>query len=461
MRVPLVDLKAQHEEIAEEVGAAVADVFRSAAFVGGPAVAAFEQEYANFTGAGHCVGVANGTDALELALRAVGVAAGGEVILPANTFIATAEAVSRIGAIPVFVDVDEEHLLIDPDAAEAAVTPRTQAIVPVHLFGQTAPVEQLRPVAARAGVPIVEDAAQAQGARRHGIAAGALGSAAGTSFYPGKNLGAAGDAGAVTTDDEAVADRVRTLAAHGSRTKYHHEMIGMNSRLDTLQAVVLRAKLARLAGWNERRREAASRYAELLADVPAIRLPLTADGNEHVWHLYVVRVPRRDQVLAVLHEHGVGGAIHYPQPLHLTPAYAHLGHDQGAFPVAERAAGHLLSLPIYPHITPEHQEHVASALRTALAPGPSGRPRARRTWAGRRGTPGTSCRHRGGRRSRQRRRALTMTGTSAAAVGGERPPWPRLERGEQHRPQARDACAGHHSRPPAHPPRSSGCTPSR
>jgi dTDP-4-amino-4,6-dideoxygalactose transaminase len=367
MRVPLVDLASQHEEIAEEVATAVAEVFRSTAFVGGPAVSAFEREYAAFIGAAHCVGVANGTEALELALRAVGVTAGGEVVLPANTFIATAEAVSRVGAIPVLVDVDEKYLLIDPKAVEAAVTTRTQAIVPVHLFGQVAPVERLRPVADRFGVPIVEDAAQSQGARRHGRAAGTLGAAAGTSFYPGKNLGAAGDAGAVTTNDDDVADRVRTLAAHGSRTKYDHELVGMNSRLDTLQAVVLRAKLARLEDWNDRRSAAASLYAELLAHVPGLRLPTSADGNVDAWHLYVVRVPARDRFLTALHEAGVGAGIHYPTPLHLTRAYRSLGYAAGAFPVAEAAAGSILSLPLYPHITSAEQEYVVSVLRHAAA----------------------------------------------------------------------------------------------
>lgn len=365
MRVPLVDLKAQHDEIGEEVRAALAEVFRSAAFVAGPAVSAFEREYAEFTGAAHCVGVANGTDALELALRAVGVSAGGEVVLPVNTFVATAEAVSRIGAVPVFVDVDEEHLLIDPEAVEAAVTGRTQAIVPVHLFGQVAPVERLRPVADARGIPIVEDAAQSQGARRHGRAAGTLGVAASTSFYPGKNLGAAGDAGAVTTDDEGVAERVRTLGAHGSRTRYHHEIVGMNSRLDTVQAVVLRAKLARLARWNEQRRAAANRYADLLADLPGLRPPRSAEGNLDVWHLYVVRVPGRDRTLAALHEAGVDAAIHYPVPLHLTGAYGWLGHRRGAFPVAEAAAESILSLPMHPHITPDEQAYVVSVLRRA------------------------------------------------------------------------------------------------
>ena len=365
MKIPLVDLAAQHAEVADEVNQGLAEVFAATAFIGGQAVNQFESAYADFLGVSHCVGVANGTDGLELALRAVGVQPRGEVIMPANTFIATAEAASRIGAVPVLVDVDPDYLLIDPSKVAAAITRRTQAIVPVHLFGQTAFVEQLRSLAIEAGVSIVEDAAQAQGARRYDRSAGSLGLAAATSFYPGKNLGAAGDAGAVTTDDPEVAARVRLLGSHGSPTKYVHQIVGVNSRLDTVQAVVLRAKLARLAKWNELRREAAARYGELLADVPGVRVPISAPDNEDVWHLYVVRVPERDRVLARMNEAGVGAGIHYPTPVHLTPAYAHLGFRAGSFPIAEQAALEILSLPLYPHLTFEQQEYVADSLAAA------------------------------------------------------------------------------------------------
>jgi dTDP-4-amino-4,6-dideoxygalactose transaminase len=366
--IPLVDLGAQQEEIADEVEIGMKDVFARTSFIGGPAVDEFEQAYAGFLGVGHCVGVANGTDALELALRSCGVGSGGEVIIPANTFIATAEAVSRIGATPVPVDVDPVHLLIDPARAAEAVGPRTQAIVPVHLFGQTAPVERLVTLAAACGAAIVEDAAQAQGATRHGRFAGTLGEAAGTSFYPGKNLGAAGDAGAVTTNDPAVAARVRLLGAHGSLVRYQHEAIGMNSRLDTLQAVVLNAKLRRLHSWNQRRREAADRYASLLSGVPGVVLPSSAEGNVDVWHLYVVRVDdrNRDRVLGELQAAGIGAGIHYPVPLHLSRAYRELNRGPGDFPVAEQAAGTMISLPIYPHITEAQQERVAVALTRAI-----------------------------------------------------------------------------------------------
>lgn len=366
MSVPLVDLRAQQDEIDAEVRAGLDEVFAKTSFIGGPAVAEFEKAYADATGIAHCVGVANGTDALELALRAAGVGRDDEVVLPANTFIATAEAVSRIGARPVLVDVDPEFLLIDPAKVEAALTPRTKAIVPVHLFGQTAPVEQLLPLAQAHGAVIVEDAAQSQGATRHGRPAGGLGLAAGTSFYPGKNLGAAGDAGAVLTNDPEIAARVRTLSAHGSDRKYVHDLIGVNSRLDTIQAVVLLAKLKRLARWNDLRREAAARYTELLADVPGVQVPTVAPGNVDVWHLYVIRVEERDRVLDELHAAGIGAGIHYPYPVHLTKAYAELGLGPGSFPVAEAAAGRILSLPLYPHITAEQQRRVVDSLSAAV-----------------------------------------------------------------------------------------------
>jgi dTDP-4-amino-4,6-dideoxygalactose transaminase len=369
VKVPFVDLGAQQSEIEDEVRLGLDSVFERTAFVGGPEVTAFENAYAAYVGADHCVGVGNGTDALELAMRAVGVRPGGEVIVPANTFIATAEAASRIGAVPVPVDVDESHLLIDPVAVERAITPRTQAIAPVHLFGQSAFVEQLLPLASAAGIPVIEDAAQSQGARRHGRPAGSLARVAATSFYPGKNLGAAGDAGAVTTSDPEIARTVRLLAAHGSETKYVHEVAGMNSRLDTIQAVVLSAKLARLEKWNELRRQAADRYRALLDGIPGLRLPESAPGNLDVWHLYVVRVASRDRVLSALLDAGVGAGIHYPFPVHLTAAYASLGFGEGSFPVAERAAGEILSLPMFPHLSPEQQEYVAEVLAAAVRHG--------------------------------------------------------------------------------------------
>ncbi|HET7486285.1 MAG TPA: DegT/DnrJ/EryC1/StrS family aminotransferase [Acidimicrobiales bacterium] len=364
--IPLVDLAAQHAEVAAEVADGFARVLATTAFVGGEDVAAFEAEFAAFCGAGHCVGVANGTDAIELALRAAGVGPGDEVIVPANTFVATAEAVVRTGATVAFVDCEAEHLLIDTSAVEAAIGPRTRAVIGVDLYGQVPDMEELERITAGAGILLFEDAAQSQGATRNGRPAGSFGVAAATSFYPGKNLGAYGDAGAVLTASDEVDHRLRGLRNHGGVGRYQHEMLGFNSRLDTLQAVVLRAKLRRLAGWNEQRRQAAARYASLLAGIPGVVLPGTAEGNEHVWHLYVTRVPRRDEVLASLRDSGIGAGIHYPVPVHLQAAFRSAGGGEGSFPVAEAAAGSLLSLPIYPGITAAQQERVAEALAKEL-----------------------------------------------------------------------------------------------
>ncbi|MFF0433592.1 DegT/DnrJ/EryC1/StrS family aminotransferase [Streptomyces sp. NPDC004327] len=368
-QIPLVDLKAAHAEVEAEIRAGFDRVLANTAFIGGEEVAAFEREYAQFGGVAHVVGVANGTDALELALRASGVGAGDEVVLPANTFIATAGAVHRTGARPVLVDCAPDTLLIDPSAAAAAVGGNTRAVVPVHLYGQCADVAAL--AAALPGhVTIVEDAAQSQGASRHGRTPGSGGIAA-TSFYPGKNLGAYGDAGAVLTDDPEAAALVRAVANHGGVAKYRHDVPGFNSRLDGLQAVVLRAKLRRLAAGNEARRQAAARYDELLAPLAGagrVVRPTTADGNTHVWHLYVVRVPGadRDAVVGKLNASGIGAGVHYPDPVHLTPAYRGLGHARGDFPHAERAAAEILSLPLFPQITHDQQRQVVAALVNAL-----------------------------------------------------------------------------------------------
>ena len=373
--IPLVDLGAAHREVADEVAAGWAEVLAATAFVGGPQVELFEQQCAAAHHRGHCVGVANGTDAIELALRAFGVGPGSECILPANTFIATAEAVSRCGATPVLVDCDPATHLMDIQAAAAAIGNRTRAVLPVHLYGQLVPVERIRPLADAVGAVVVEDGAQAHLARRHGAAMGRHGHAVATSFYPGKNLGAYGDAGAVLTDDAAVAAAVRVLAQHGSARRYEHAVIGLNSRLDTLQAVVLSAKLRSLEVGNAARRAAAARYDALLADVDGVCGPATLAGNEHVWHLYVVRVAERDRVLAHMQSRGIGAAIHYPTPVHLTGAYAGLGLGRGAFPVAERLAGQILTLPLYPQITEAQQVRVVQALREAVV---TGGPRASR-----------------------------------------------------------------------------------
>jgi dTDP-4-amino-4,6-dideoxygalactose transaminase len=364
--IPLVDLQAAHREVAEEISSGFHRVIADGAFIKGPDVAEFEREFAEFSGTAHCVGVASGTDAVELALRAVDIPPGAEVVVPANTFAATAAAIVRAGARPVFADVDPDHLLLDPVSAAGMMSTATAAVVPVHLFGQLAPMKELAEGAVRQGVAVIEDAAQCQGASQNGMSAGSYGQAAAVSFYPGKNLGAYGDAGAVVTNSAAVADRVRLLGDHGSERKYVHGDLGFNSRLDTIQAVVLRAKLRRLADWNERRRQAAERYHELLADLDEVVLPNTAPGNVHVWHLYVIQVSRRDQVLDKLQKRGIRAGIHYPVPLHLQPAFRRYGYGPGDFPVAEAAAGRIISLPLYPHITAEQQRTVVDALRGAL-----------------------------------------------------------------------------------------------
>jgi dTDP-4-amino-4,6-dideoxygalactose transaminase len=366
MNIPLVDLGLQQREVAEEVEAGLAAVFEKTAFILGPQVAEFEEAYARFSGVAHCIGVANGTDALELVVRALGIGAGDEVIVPANTFIASALAVTRAGATPVFVDAEPEFHMIDADQLRDRIGPRCRAIMAVDLYGQVAPFEALEKIAADAGIHLIEDAAQSQGARRSEGSAGSFGAAAGTSFYPGKNLGAYGDAGAVLTRSDELADAIRKLRNYGGDVKYHHPETGFNSRLDTVQAVVLSAKLRRLARWNDERCEAAARYEALLRDVPQVVLPRVMPGNEAVWHLYVVRVPERDRVLSALHAAGIGAGIHYPIPCHLQGAYADLGHRPGDFPVAEAAAEEILSLPIYPGITEEQQDYVATVLAKAL-----------------------------------------------------------------------------------------------
>lgn len=358
-RIPLVDLGWQTAVIKDEVAAAWNDLIDRGAFVLGAAVESFESAYAAHTEAAHCVGVANGTDAIELLVRAAGLGAGDEVIIPANTFIATAVGIARAGAVPVPVDVCDNTLLLDPSAVAAAVGPRTAAVMPVHLYGQLAPT-------AYDGLLVIEDAAQCQGARRSGapVATGTFGAA--TSFYPGKNLGAWGDAGAVVTNDESVAAKVRALRTYGSTVRYEHPEFGVNSRLDALQAIVLEAKLAYLDEWNALRQQAAAFYLDALSDVEGVTLPVIDEGNDHVWHLFVVRVNERDRVLRELNEQGIEAFIHYPTPVHLHGAFESLGLSRGAFPVAEGAADTILSLPIYPGITESQQTRVIEALRKAM-----------------------------------------------------------------------------------------------
>ncbi len=362
MNVPFLDLKAPYRELKEEFDAASRRVMESGWFIVGPEVEAFESEFAAACGARHCVGVANGLDALHLILRAMGIGEGDEVIVPTNTYVATWLAVSYAGATPVAVEPDERTYNLDPARIEEAITPRTRAVMPVHLYGQTADMDAIREVAAPYGLKVIEDAAQAHGALYKGRPAGSLGDAAGFSFYPGKNLGAMGDGGAVTTDDDALADRLRVLRNYGSRVKYYNELKGFNSRLDELQAALLRVKLRRLAAWNARRKEIAARYLHALEGVPDLTLPFVPSYADPVWHLFVVRHPERDRLQQHLSASGVGTLIHYPVPPHLQQAYSEMGRRPGDFPVAESMARGVLSLPMGPHASGAEVEYVVGRL---------------------------------------------------------------------------------------------------
>lgn len=362
--VPFVDLTRQHERVAGEIMRRIGGVIDATSFVLGPEVSRFEREYAEFCEVEHCIGVGNGTDAIELALRGARVGPGDEVIIPTNTFVATAEAVVRSGATLVLADCNADFLL-DADQVAAKLTPRTKAVIAVDLYGQIADMEGIK-AAAGDSVLLIEDAAQSQGATRWGRMAGSFGVAAATSFYPGKNLGAFGDAGAVMTQDDEVATRIRAMRNHGGQKRYEHVLLGTNSRLDSIQAAVLSVKLAELPRWNDQRAQAARRYRELLAEVGGIELPHTVDGNEHVWHLYVIRVPERDRVIAEMSARGIGAGIHYPVPVHRIPAFSSPRYSEGDFAVADRMADEILSLPIFPGITPSQQERVVDVVQRAL-----------------------------------------------------------------------------------------------
>jgi len=368
--VPFVDLKAQYRSIKPEIDEAIGRVLETTAFILGPAVEEFERAFAAYLGAEFCVGVSNGTAAVQLALAGCGVGAGDEVILPANTFIATAEAVSALGAVPVLVDCERDSSNIDANKIEAAITPRTRAVVPVHLYGQPADLDPVFDVARRHRLDVVEDAAQAHGARYKGRRVGALGRAGSFSFYPGKNLGAYGEGGAVATNDPEVARRLRLLRDHGSERKYEHEIVGHNYRLEGIQGAVLSVKLRRLDGWNARRRGHAARYRELLGpleEAGALRLPREMPYAEHVYHLFVVESDERDGLQKRLASAGVQTGIHYPVPVHLQPAYRPLGHREGDFPESERQARRVLSLPMFAELTEEQLARVAEAVEAAVS----------------------------------------------------------------------------------------------
>ena len=365
MNIPLVDLKAQYRGIRSEVDVAIQNVIDHTAFINGPDVAAFEEEFAAYCNAKYGIGASSGTTALHLALVACGVGPNDEVITVPNTFIATTEAISQCGATPVFVEVDEGTCTMDISRIERALTEKTKAILPVHLYGQPADMDPILELARQHDLKVIEDAAQAHGAEYKGRRAGGLGDAAAFSFYPGKNLGAYGDAGMVVTDDEEIAERCNVLADHGRKDKYEHQVEGYNYRLDTIQAAILRVKLRYLEEWTEQRREHASRYNRLLAEA-TIETPVEANYARHVYHLYVVRVANRDAVLGRLKEKGVGVGVHYPIPLHLQPAYEGRGWRPGAFPVAERLAKECLSLPLFPELTVDQMQYVSEALFEAV-----------------------------------------------------------------------------------------------
>jgi dTDP-4-amino-4,6-dideoxygalactose transaminase len=361
----MVDLKAQYARLRGEIDAAVARVVASTQFIKGPDCAAFEAEFAAYCGVGHAVGVANGTDALTLALKAYGVGPRDEVVTVANTFIATGEAVFLNGARPVFVDVDPETATLDVSALQAAITPRTKLILPVHLYGHPAEMDAILAIAARHGLPVLEDAAQAHGAEVRGRRVGGLGHAACFSFYPGKNLGAYGDAGAVVSNDADFIARVRQLANHGAGAdKYDNVIAGTNSRLDSLQAAILRVKLAHLDTWNAERRERALAYGNALADLPGVTLPREASWARSAWHLYTIRLPERDALGAHLRARGIASAVHYPRPIHLQPAMAAAGGRVGDLPVSERLSREVLSIPLYPELPMDAVERIATEIRS-------------------------------------------------------------------------------------------------
>jgi dTDP-4-amino-4,6-dideoxygalactose transaminase len=363
MNIPFVDLKAQYRTIKPEIDAAIAEIVESCWFVGGPAVKRFEESFAAYCGAARGVGASSGTSAIHLALVALGVGPGDEVITACNTFIATSEAITHTGARPVFVDVREDTQLIDPDKVEAAITPRTRAIVPVHLFGQPADMDAIRDIAARRGLKVVADAAQAHGSDINGDRRKILGDATTFSFYPGKNLGAYGDGGMVVTDDGDLADRMKMLSDHGSPEKHRHVAEGWNYRLDAIQAAVLGVKLKHLEEWTESRRTRAARYNAAFEGAGNVSPVVALPDRRHVYHLYVVRVKDRDSLGKALGERGIGWGIHYKGPLHLQPAYEYLGYRRGDFPVGERCADEIISLPMFAELTDEMVDEAAAAVK--------------------------------------------------------------------------------------------------
>jgi dTDP-4-amino-4,6-dideoxygalactose transaminase len=360
--VPYLDLPAQIRALRPDLDAAIARTLDKCSFCLGPDVALFEKEFAKFCGADHCVGFNSGTSALHIALMLLNVGRGDEVISTPHTFVATSWAISYLGAKPVYVDIDDATFNLDPKLVERAITPRTKVIMPVHLYGHPFDIDPILAICKKHKLPLVEDACQAHGAKYKGKTVGTFGELSGFSFYPGKNLGATGEGGALVTNNAAFAARARSLREHGSSVRYYHDEVGFNYRMEGIQGAVLGVKLKHLAGWNAGRRRVAHRYHELLADTP-LQLPKEASWGESAWHLYVVRHPRRDDLKKHLEANGVGCALHYPLPLHLQKCYASLGHKSGDFPVAEKAARECLSLPIYPELTDPQIQRVVAVIK--------------------------------------------------------------------------------------------------
>lgn len=366
MKVPYLDLRAQYADLRNELNGAIEQVISNTAFAGGPYVSAFEEEFSAYCQCAYAAGVSSGTNAIHLALLALDIGPGDEVITAANTFIATAEAISHCGATPVFADCDPETYTLDPASAEAAITHRTKAIIPVHLFGQAADMDAFMALGKKYGVYILEDASQAHGAEYKDIRVGSIGIAGCFSLYPGKNLGAYGDAGIVVSNDHGLIERIKLLRDHGSVRKYEHMVVGWNSRMDGIQGAILSVKLRYLDECNNLRRKNARYYTELLADCPEIHLPKEHPDCKHVYHIYAICSDRRDELLKYLPEQGIGCGIHYPKPLHLQPAYSHLGKGRGAYPVAEAASSRYLSLPMFPELTEEQIRYVADTVREKI-----------------------------------------------------------------------------------------------
>ncbi len=366
MQVPFLDLKVQYQEIKQELSPIIEQIMTDCAFIGGPQVSGFENEFADYCGSKYCIGVNSGTDALRFALMASGVGPGDEVITVPNTFIATSEAISQTRATPLFCDIDPNTCNMDPQALETHISPRTKAIIPVHLYGQPADMDAILSIARAKGLFVIEDACQAHGALYKKKRAGSMGIAGCFSFYPGKNLGAFGEGGAVVTRDGDLAAKIRMIRDHGQSQKYYHDIEGYNGRLDAIQAAVLRLKLKRLEDWNNDRRRHAKTYNQLLSEIPGITIPYEMDDVQSVYHLYVIHLDNRDSLQKYLADKGISTGLHYPMPLHLQKAYAAMGHAQGAFPHAEKSANRLLSLPMFPQLTQTQIETVANAVKNFM-----------------------------------------------------------------------------------------------